>query len=86
MKTSTRNRILVMLLSILFLLKSQAEELTHQEMVCALTGNCAAPFVDRRVRGITTSVAPRPTLSFDSSVSFAFNSAELTGDAKKGIR
>jgi outer membrane protein OmpA-like peptidoglycan-associated protein len=85
MKTSTRNSVLAILLSILFLPKSQAEELNHQEMVCALTGKCAAPFVDRRVRGITTTVAPRPTLSFDSSVNFAFDSAELTGDAKKGL-
>jgi outer membrane protein OmpA-like peptidoglycan-associated protein len=85
MKTSTRNSVLAILLSILFLPKSQAEELNHQEMVCALTGKCAAPFVDRRVRGITTTVAPRPTLSFDSSVNFAFDSAELTGDAKKEL-
>jgi outer membrane protein OmpA-like peptidoglycan-associated protein len=85
MKTSTRNSVLAILLSILFLPKSQAEELSHQEMVCALTGKCAAPFVDRRVRGITTTVAPKPTLSFDSSVNFAFDSAELTGDAKKEL-
>jgi outer membrane protein OmpA-like peptidoglycan-associated protein len=85
MKTSTRNSVLAILLSILFLPKSQAEELNHQEMVCALFGKCAAPFVDRRVRGITTTVAPRPTLSFDSNVNFAFDSAELTGDAKKEL-
>jgi outer membrane protein OmpA-like peptidoglycan-associated protein len=85
MKTSTWNSIVVILLSILFLPKSQAEELNHQDMVCALTGKCAAPFVDRRVRGVTTPVAPRPALSFDASVNFAFNSAELTGDAKKEL-
>jgi outer membrane protein OmpA-like peptidoglycan-associated protein len=85
MKASTRNSVLAMLLSIVFLPKSQAEELSHQEMVCALTGNCAAPFVDRRVRGITTTVAPRPALFFDSSIGFGFNSPELTDDAKKEL-
>jgi outer membrane protein OmpA-like peptidoglycan-associated protein len=85
MKTSTRNSVLVILLSILFLPESQAEELNHQEMICALTGKCAAPFVDRRVRGITAPVAPRPALSFDSSINFAFGSTDLTGDAKKEL-
>jgi outer membrane protein OmpA-like peptidoglycan-associated protein len=85
MKPSIRMIISVMLLSILFLPNSQAEELNHQEMVCALTGKCALPFVDRRVRGVTTPVAPRPALSFDSSINFNFNSAELTSDVKKEL-
>ena len=35
--------------------------------------------------GSLLTVVPRPTLSFDFSVSFAFNSPELTGDAKKEL-
>jgi outer membrane protein OmpA-like peptidoglycan-associated protein len=69
----------------LFWPKCQAEELNHDEMVCALTGDCASPFVDRRVRGLTTSVSPRPPLSFDATVNFNYNSAELTKDAKKEL-
>ena len=75
----------VMLLSMLLLPKAQAEELNHEEMVCALTGDCGAPFVDRRVRGITTTAAPRPALSFDATVNFGLNSAELTRDAKREL-
>jgi outer membrane protein OmpA-like peptidoglycan-associated protein len=76
---------MVVLLSSVLMPYSQAEELNHQDMVCALTGECAAPFVDRRVRGLTTPVAPRPPLSFDATVNFALDSAELTGDAKKEL-
>src|SRR5260370_37161568 len=54
-------------------------------MVSALTGKCAVPFVDRRIRWITTQVAPRPALSVDATVNFDFNSAELTSDAKKEL-
>jgi outer membrane protein OmpA-like peptidoglycan-associated protein len=75
----------VILLSMLLLPKSEAEELNHQEMVCALTGDCASPFVDRRVRGIASSVAPRPVMSFDATVNFSLNSAELTRDAKREL-
>jgi outer membrane protein OmpA-like peptidoglycan-associated protein len=75
----------VVLFSFLFLPKSQAEELNHDEMVCALSGTCETPFVDRRVRGLTTSVSPRPPLSFDATVNFNYNSAELTKDAKKEL-
>ena len=85
MKASTRNCILVVLLSVLFLPTSQAEELSQHEMVCALTGKCAEPFVDRRTRGITAPIAPRPALSFDSSINFDFDSAELTSDAKREL-
>jgi outer membrane protein OmpA-like peptidoglycan-associated protein len=76
---------MVVLLSSVLMPYSQAEELGHQDMVCALTGECASPFVDRRVRGLTTPVAPRPPLSFDATVNFALDSAELTGDAKKEL-
>jgi outer membrane protein OmpA-like peptidoglycan-associated protein len=85
MKTIIRDSIIVILLSVAFLARSQAEELNHQEMVCALTGKCAVPFVDRRVRGLTTGVTPRPTLSFDATVSFAYNSEKLTAEAKKEL-
>jgi len=85
MRAATRTVIMVLSLSVLLVPKSQAEELNHDEMVCALTGQCASPFVDRRVRGLTTTVSPRPTLSFDRTVNFAFNSAELTADAKKEL-
>jgi outer membrane protein OmpA-like peptidoglycan-associated protein len=89
--TSIRNGIVLlssimgMLLSAGFMSYSQAEELSHQDMVCALTGQCATPFVDRRVRGVTTTVVPRPPMSFDATVNFAFDSAELTADAKKEL-
>jgi outer membrane protein OmpA-like peptidoglycan-associated protein len=85
MRTAVQHSVIVVLLSLLFLPKSQAEELTHDEMVCALTGDCASPFVNRRVRGLTTSVSPRPPLSFDATVNFNYNSAELTKDAKKEL-
>jgi outer membrane protein OmpA-like peptidoglycan-associated protein len=85
MNTVIRDSIIVILLSVACLAKSQAEELNHQEMVCALTGKCAVPFVDRRVRGLTTGVTPRPALSFDASVNFTFNSEKLTADAKKEL-
>jgi outer membrane protein OmpA-like peptidoglycan-associated protein len=74
--------IALILLLIVFPTKPRAEELNHQDMVCALTGKCSSPFVDRRLRGLTTPAAPRPTLSFDAAVNFTFNSNELTPDAK----
>jgi outer membrane protein OmpA-like peptidoglycan-associated protein len=85
MRAAIWNSILVILLSLLYLPLSQAEELNRQEMVCALTGKCASPFVDRRVRGLTTPVAPRPALSFDTTVNFTYNSAELTPIVKKEL-
>ena len=85
MRTAVQYSIIVVLLSTLFWPKSQAEELNHDEMVCALTGTCETPFVDRRVRGLTTSVSPRPPLSFDATVNFNYNSAELTKDAKREL-
>jgi hypothetical protein len=85
MRAAIWNSILMILLSLLYLPLSQAEELNRQEMVCALTGKCASPFVDRRVRGLTTPVAPRPALSFDTTVNFTYNSAELTLIVKKEL-
>ncbi len=82
MTSSVRNSIMLIMLCLSFVPRSQAEELSREEMVCALTGECVTPFVDRRVRGLTTTVAPRPALSFDTSINFAFGSADLTSDAK----
>jgi outer membrane protein OmpA-like peptidoglycan-associated protein len=50
-------------------------------MVCALNPDCQAPFVDRRLRGVTSTPAVRPALSFDITLNFPFDSAELTSDA-----
>jgi outer membrane protein OmpA-like peptidoglycan-associated protein len=69
-------------LSILPVPRAQAEELSHDEMVCVLTGECGSPFVDRRVRGLTTAVAPRPAMSFDRSINFGSGSAGLSTAAK----
>ena len=60
-----------------------AEELSQQEMVCALNPQCTSPFIDRRLRGVTVPTSPRPALSFDMSLNFAFNSAELTPDSRE---
>jgi outer membrane protein OmpA-like peptidoglycan-associated protein len=63
-----------------------AEELTHDEMVCALNGQCGTPFVDRRVRGITaTTQVVRPPASFDITLNFPFNSAEITADSREKL-
>jgi outer membrane protein OmpA-like peptidoglycan-associated protein len=55
-----------------------AEDPTHEEMVCALSPGCSVPFVDRRLRGVSSTPSVRPALSFDITLNFAFNSAELT--------
>jgi outer membrane protein OmpA-like peptidoglycan-associated protein len=59
-----------------------AEELSHDEMVCALDPQCAMPIVDRRLRGVTATPTVRTPGSFDRTVNFAFNSAELTAQAR----
>jgi outer membrane protein OmpA-like peptidoglycan-associated protein len=61
---------------------ASAEELSHDEMVCALDPQCAMPIVNRRLRGITANQSVRTPGSFDRTVNFAFNSAELTPDAR----
>jgi outer membrane protein OmpA-like peptidoglycan-associated protein len=58
-----------------------AEDPTHDEMVCALNPDCQAPFVDRRLRGVSSAPAVRPALSFDITLNFPFDSAELTNEA-----
>jgi outer membrane protein OmpA-like peptidoglycan-associated protein len=64
---------------------ASAEELSHDDMVCALNPDCAAPFADKRLRGLTAGTPQqqqRPPLSFDVTVNFPFDSAELTADAR----
>ena len=62
-----------------------AEELSVDEMACALDPQCTTPVVDRRLRGITTTPSVRTSGSFDRTVNFAFDSAELTADARKEL-
>jgi outer membrane protein OmpA-like peptidoglycan-associated protein len=64
---------------------ASAEELSVDEMACALDPQCAMPFVDRRLRGITATPSERTPGSFDRTVNFAFNSAELTPEARKEL-
>lgn len=62
-----------------------AEELGHDEMVCALDPACSIPFSDRRLRGITTTASVRTPGSFDRTINFEFNSAELTAQARADL-
>jgi outer membrane protein OmpA-like peptidoglycan-associated protein len=64
---------------------ASAEELSHDEMVCALDPQCAMPVVNRRLRGITATPSVRTPGSFDRTVNFAFNSAELTPQARSEL-
>jgi outer membrane protein OmpA-like peptidoglycan-associated protein len=62
-----------------------AEELSVDEMACALDPQCKTQFVDRRLRGITATPSVRTPGSFDRTINFAFNSAELTAEARKEL-
>jgi outer membrane protein OmpA-like peptidoglycan-associated protein len=64
---------------------ASAEELSVDEMACALDPQCAMPFVDRRLRGVTATPSVRTPGSFDRTVNFAFNSADLTAEARKEL-
>jgi len=64
---------------------ASAEELSVDEMACALDPQCSKPFVDRRLRGITATPTVRTPGSFDRTVNFGFDSAELTADARKEL-
>jgi len=64
---------------------ASAEELSVDEMACALDPQCAVPFVDRRLRGVTATPSVRTPGSFDRTVNFPFNSAELTAEARKEL-
>jgi outer membrane protein OmpA-like peptidoglycan-associated protein len=62
-----------------------AEEPTVDEMVCALNPQCKMPVVDRRLRGVTATATVHAPGSFDRTVNFAFDSADLTADAHKEL-
>ncbi|HEY7245619.1 MAG TPA: OmpA family protein [Xanthobacteraceae bacterium] len=59
-----------------------SEELSRDQMVCALDPECSMPVFDRRVRGITTTASVRTPGSFDRTINFAYDSAELTAQAR----
>src|SRR5947207_14569743 len=58
-----------------------AEELTVDEMACALDPHCSKPFVDRRLRGVTATPSVRTPGSVDRTVNFILNSSELLPEA-----
>jgi outer membrane protein OmpA-like peptidoglycan-associated protein len=62
-----------------------AEEPTVDEMVCSLNPQCKTPVVDRRLRGVTATASVHAPGSFDRTVNFAFDSANLTADARKEL-
>ena len=72
-------------LSLGLITTASAEELSVDEMACALDPQCTTPVVDHRLRGITTTPSVRTPGSFDRTVNFAFDSAELTSDARKEL-
>jgi outer membrane protein OmpA-like peptidoglycan-associated protein len=64
-----------------------SEELSREEMICALDPDCSMPIFDRRLRGITTSTTAttasvRTPGSFDRTINFHFDSAQLTTQAR----
>jgi outer membrane protein OmpA-like peptidoglycan-associated protein len=59
-----------------------AQDPSVEDMVCALDPQCPAPFTERRLRGITASQVVRPPASFDITLNFPFNSAQLTPDSR----
>jgi outer membrane protein OmpA-like peptidoglycan-associated protein len=64
---------------------SSAEELTHEEMVCALDPQCVIPVVNRRLRGVIANSSVRTPGSFDRTINFAFDSAALTPEARSEL-
>jgi outer membrane protein OmpA-like peptidoglycan-associated protein len=62
-----------------------AEDPSVDEMVCALDPKCAMPFANRRLRGVTATPSVRPPASFDITLSFPFDSAELTPDSREKL-
>jgi hypothetical protein len=62
-------------------------------MVCALDPQCSTPFGDRKMRGISAtgpaagpaSAAVRPPGSFDITLNFPLNSAELTTESRSRL-
>ncbi|TMJ33765.1 MAG: OmpA family protein [Alphaproteobacteria bacterium] len=65
---------------------ASAGELSHNEMVCALDPQCSVPITGRHLRGITATPNVRATPgSFDRTVNFGFNSADLTSEARSEL-
>jgi outer membrane protein OmpA-like peptidoglycan-associated protein len=67
---------------------ARAEDLSVDEMACALDPQCSRPFADRKVRGISATApmaAVRPPGSFDITLNFPYNSAELTADSRSKL-
>jgi outer membrane protein OmpA-like peptidoglycan-associated protein len=65
---------------------ARAEDPTVDEMVCALNPDCSPPFADRRLRGVTaTSPVVRPPASFDITLNFPFDSADITADSREKL-
>jgi outer membrane protein OmpA-like peptidoglycan-associated protein len=67
----------------------RAEELSVDQMVCALDPQCSSPLGERRVRGISATApvtaAVRPAGSFDITLNFPYNSAELTAESRSKL-
>jgi outer membrane protein OmpA-like peptidoglycan-associated protein len=70
------------LLVLMGLTPAWADDPSVDEMICALDPQCSLPFADRRVRGVTTGQVVRPPASFDITLNFPFNSADLTPDSR----
>jgi OmpA-OmpF porin, OOP family len=64
---------------------ASAEELSVDQMVCALDPQCPMPVAGRHMRGITYVVSDVRPGSFDQRINFAFNSAELTAEARQQL-
>jgi outer membrane protein OmpA-like peptidoglycan-associated protein len=73
-------------LSLLSSASARAEELSVDQMICALDPQCSPPAGDRRMRGISATspvtAAARPAGSFDITLNFPYNSTELTAESR----
>jgi outer membrane protein OmpA-like peptidoglycan-associated protein len=59
-----------------------AREPTVEQMICALDPQCKTPFLDPRLRDVSAGPTVHALGSFDRRVNFAFDSAELTVEAR----
>jgi len=72
---------------------ARAEDISVDEMVCALDPQCSTPFGDRKMRWISAtapvtgpaSAAVRPPGSFDITLNFPLNSTELTAESRSRL-
>jgi outer membrane protein OmpA-like peptidoglycan-associated protein len=62
-----------------------AREPTVEEMVCALDPQCKTPLVDPHLRDARVTPTVHALGSFDRTVNFAFDSAELAPDARREL-